>query len=195
MTTWLSWRAEAAACAATSSPTARSRPPTSVWCGGERGRLPLLRATPGARRESARAGDFSRRARRRIAPAARQRWAKAERSRDTRRRRRPRRGPEGGPRDPAGEISRSAARNPLWRERPSRDEEDANDLGSSALPGTAVLVRRNGDPKPRGRRRGPDGEARDGRARGRHGLQQRRRVVHRTGIEPVEHRVLERRLL
>ena len=74
-------------------------------------------------------------------------------------------------------------------------KEHADDVGRGAVSRAEVLLRRDSDPQAPDRGRDPDGEARDGGARRRDGLQQRGRLLHRSGAQPLEHGLLERRLV
>ena len=92
-------------------------------------------------------------------------------------------------------CARAAARHPVRREGPARHEGRAHHVGRGAVSRPGVRLRRHGGHAAARRGRGAGRQAGDGRTRGRHGLQPRRRVVHRARPDAVEHQVLERRLL
>ena len=91
---------------------------------------------------------------------------------------------------------RAAARHPVRREGPGRGEGTPRRAGARCRCASRRLDHdATVDHAARAGGRGAGRQARDGRARRRHGLQQPRRELHRPGPHAVEHGLLERRLL
>src|SRR5213592_3055248 len=106
------------------------------------------------------------------------------------------RGSGGGrSRDPGGEMARSTARDSVRREGSARDQGLSDDVGGRAVSTAEVRQRRDGHRAPRCGGRCIGREARHGRARWWDGLQPGERVLHRAGQDPVESRLLERRVV
>ena len=105
----------------------------------------------------------------------------------------------GAPREPGaarGQGPRSPSRDPVRGQGPAGHEGHPHDLGRRAATASQVFDY-DATVVERLREAGAVlvGQARHGRAGGRHGLQQPRRQLHRTGPHALEPRLLERRLL